>query len=243
MEKTKAAFSSCSSNHHHHHQHLLPVVDNQYKCKTCFKIYSKKDSLQKHAVLCEFSQLTQKEREIEAEECGDKPTYDQLVGIVQQLCIEHKEMKTKIQKLEHTVSLFKSSEIKLSKKNTLALLNSSADNNDNDTSQNLPSIPFKYWVEILLTDTDVITDDVLLLLETKSIQEVVIHIISKHYSMNVECHRINPLLVIQPPQQDSKKGGGVQVYLWENEWMAMTEEILRDLYKEIVEKLRVNIMK
>lgn len=64
-----------------------------YMCGYCKKMYSRKESLTKHLILCEFRHKTLAKTVVEQEEYGDMPTHDQLVRIVY-------EMHAKIQQLE-----------------------------------------------------------------------------------------------------------------------------------------------
>lgn len=67
----------------------------KYKCLICKKEYTRKASIDKHRILCDFKSKTKTELIVEEEEIGDKPTYDQLVKIVQELAL--KQAKTELQ--------------------------------------------------------------------------------------------------------------------------------------------------
>ena len=51
----------------------------KYKCINCKKEYTRKASIDKHMILCDFKSKSKAELIIEEEESSDKPTYDQLV--------------------------------------------------------------------------------------------------------------------------------------------------------------------
>ena len=57
-------------------------------CAACNKQYTRKSSLDKHKILCDFKIKTKRERQIDFEELGDIPNHLQLVKIVQQLSIK-----------------------------------------------------------------------------------------------------------------------------------------------------------
>jgi hypothetical protein len=72
-------------------------------CKSCGKVYTKKDSYDKHIILCQFLSLSQKEKEVVIQEMEDIPSYEDLVQIVQRLTIEHYQMKEQIKNLQKTL--------------------------------------------------------------------------------------------------------------------------------------------
>ena len=81
------------------------------KCKTCGKVYSRKDSYNKHIILCEFLSYSKKEKNNIIEELDDQPTYNELIKIVQQLTIQHFNMKEHIKQLQIKTQNLKSSNI------------------------------------------------------------------------------------------------------------------------------------
>jgi len=70
------------------------------KCKTCGKVYSRKDSYNKHIILCEFLSYSKKEKNNIIEELDDQPSYNELIKIVQELTIQHFNMKEHIKQLQ-----------------------------------------------------------------------------------------------------------------------------------------------
>lgn len=68
----------------------------KYCCNICHKEYSRKNSLEKHKILCEFKFKTNSEKQIDYEEAGDIPTHLQLVKIVQQLSIKISKMEEEL---------------------------------------------------------------------------------------------------------------------------------------------------
>jgi hypothetical protein len=50
-------------------------------CAVCNKQYTRKSSLDKHKILCDFKMKTKRERQIDMEESSDIPTYYELIKI------------------------------------------------------------------------------------------------------------------------------------------------------------------
>ena len=74
-----------------------------YSCALCKKGYTRKGSLDKHIVLCEFKSKSKLELQVAVEEASDKPTYDQLVQIVQELSIKYVKMEEKMTEMQHYI--------------------------------------------------------------------------------------------------------------------------------------------
>ena len=79
------------------------VVAGKYCCAVCKKQYTKKSSLEKHNILCDFKMKTKREIQIENEEFGDMPSYNQLVKIVQELTLKMIKMEEKMEKMEQFI--------------------------------------------------------------------------------------------------------------------------------------------
>ena len=74
-----------------------------YSCALCKKDYTRKSSLDKHIVLCEFKSKSKLDLQVAVEEAPDKPTYDQLVQIVQELSIKYVKMEEKMGEMQHYI--------------------------------------------------------------------------------------------------------------------------------------------
>jgi signal recognition particle subunit SEC65 len=74
-----------------------------YSCSLCKKEYTRKGSLDKHLVLCEFKSKSRLELQVAVEEASDKPTYDQLVKIVQELSIKYVKMEEKQNEMQQYI--------------------------------------------------------------------------------------------------------------------------------------------
>lgn len=75
-----------------------------YCCELCKKTYTKKSSLDKHKILCDYKTKSKLELKVADEELGDIPTYDQLVKIVQELAIKYAKMEDKVEQMQKWVS-------------------------------------------------------------------------------------------------------------------------------------------
>jgi hypothetical protein len=78
--------------------------NGKYKCLICKKEYTKKASIDKHRILCDFKSKSKAELIIEDEESSDKPTYDQLVKIVQELAIKQEKMAEKMEEMQQYIA-------------------------------------------------------------------------------------------------------------------------------------------
>jgi len=79
------------------------VVINKYCCVVCKKQYTRKSSLDKHIILCDYRMKTKRENQIESEEFGDIPTHYQLVKIVQELTFKLIKMEEKMEQMQKWV--------------------------------------------------------------------------------------------------------------------------------------------
>jgi hypothetical protein len=69
----------------------------RHYCILCNKEYTRKSSLEKHKILCEYKTKSKREHKIEEEELGDVPTHFQLVKIVQELTLKYVKMEEKLE--------------------------------------------------------------------------------------------------------------------------------------------------
>jgi len=110
------------------------VVTNKFCCAVCNKQYTRKSSLDKHRILCDFKMKTKRENQIETEELGDVPTHFQLVKIVQELTLKMIKMEEKMEQMQKWV------ERKKRKLNVVLWLNTNVN----------PTIGFLEWVHTAL---------------------------------------------------------------------------------------------
>lgn len=117
-------------------------------CKFCGKTYSRKDSYNKHKVLCEFSSFTKNEKKITLEELDDIPSYEQLIKIVQQLTIEHMDMKEQIKRLQNKLTSIQNNDV-CNKNKTNAILNPISPKEHIEWIKNniKPDLIFEEWLE------------------------------------------------------------------------------------------------
>lgn len=105
---------------------------SKYSCVVCNKHYTKKSSLDKHKILCDFKLKTQRELQIEEEELNDTPTHLQLVKIVQELTLKMIKMEEKMTEMQKWVDK------KKQKLNIIVWLNAGV----------VPTIGFLEWVKL-----------------------------------------------------------------------------------------------
>jgi hypothetical protein len=111
------------------------ILLNKFGCAVCNKQYTRKSSLEKHKILCDFKMKTKREHQIELEELGDLPTHHQLIKIVQELSLKMMKMEEKMENMQKWV------ERKKRKLNVIIWLNSNL----------TPTIGFLEWVNTALT--------------------------------------------------------------------------------------------
>jgi len=108
----------------------MNAATTKHICVICNKQYTKKNSLERHKILCEFKMKSQREKQIEEEELGDMPNQLQLIKIVQDLTLKMVKMEEKMEEMQKWI------ERKKRKINVIAWL---------DTNIN-PTMGFKEWV-------------------------------------------------------------------------------------------------
>jgi hypothetical protein len=110
---------------------------NKLCCVVCNKQYTRKSSLDKHKILCDFKAKTPRELQIETEELGDIPTHYQLVKIVQELSLKIVKMEESMEEMKKWVDK------KKQKINVITWLNTNIN----------PTIGFLEWVHTQLIVT------------------------------------------------------------------------------------------
>jgi hypothetical protein len=82
----------------------VSASSTKYKCLICKKEYSRKASIDKHRILCDFKSKSKIELIVEQEESSDKPTLDQLIKIVQEMAIKQAKMETKMEEMQQYIN-------------------------------------------------------------------------------------------------------------------------------------------
>jgi len=77
----------------------------KWHCNHCTKEYTKKTSLVRHQLLCEFLHKSTREKQIDLEETGTMPSYTELVFIVQELAYKHSQVEKKLTEMENLQSI------------------------------------------------------------------------------------------------------------------------------------------
>jgi hypothetical protein len=111
------------------------MLSHKYSCLVCNKQYTRKTSLEKHKILCDFKIKTSREREIETEELADLPTQYELVKIVQELSLKMTKMEEKMTEMQKWIDK------KKKKINVCTWLNSNVN----------PTMGYKEWVSTQFT--------------------------------------------------------------------------------------------
>ena len=107
---------------------------NAYSCQLCKKEYTRKSSLDKHKVLCEFKTKSKLDIQVDVEEATDKPTYDELVKIVQELSIKYVKMEEKVTEMQQYIDR------KKKKVDVITWLNAHVS----------PTVGFLEWINIVI---------------------------------------------------------------------------------------------
>ena len=110
------------------------IFTNKFCCTVCHKQYTRKSSLEKHKILCEFKMKTQREHQIEIEELSDIPSHYQLVKIVQELSFKLTKMEEIMEQMQKWV------ERKKRKLNVMLWLNNNI----------IPTIGFLEWANTFI---------------------------------------------------------------------------------------------
>ena len=71
-----------------------------YCCELCKKSYTKKSSLDKHKILCDYKTKSKLELKVDGEELGDTPNHNQLVKIVQELAFKYTKLEEKMEQMQ-----------------------------------------------------------------------------------------------------------------------------------------------
>ena len=75
-----------------------------YCCEICKKSYTRKSSLDKHKLLCDYKAKSKLDHKVEDEELGDTPTHEQLVKIVHELAFKYVKLEEKVEQMQAWVS-------------------------------------------------------------------------------------------------------------------------------------------
>lgn len=112
--------------------------DKKYCCEICKKEYTRKSSLEKHKILCDFKIKTIRERNVIVEEAGDIPNHYELVKIVQELMLKNIKLEEKVEQMQKWV------QTKKRKLNVISWLNTNVN----------AIIGFKEWVHTVVDVKD-----------------------------------------------------------------------------------------
>jgi hypothetical protein len=83
----------------------------KWACNHCTKEYTKKSSLDRHQLICEFLHKSTREKQVELEETSGLPSYTELVYIVQELARKNSQIEKKLAELENQTTQYKKCKI------------------------------------------------------------------------------------------------------------------------------------
>ena len=83
----------------------------KWSCNHCTKEYTKKSSLERHQLMCEFVHKSTREKQVELEETSSLPSYTELVYIVQELARKNSQIEKKLAELENQTTQYKKCKI------------------------------------------------------------------------------------------------------------------------------------
>ena len=83
----------------------------KWACNHCTKEYTKKSSLDRHQLICEFLHKSTREKQVELEETSGLPSYTELVYIVQELARKNSQVEKKLAELENQTTQYKKCKI------------------------------------------------------------------------------------------------------------------------------------
>ena len=113
---------------------------SKIQCSQCDKKYTRKSSLEKHKVLCDYLNKTNREKFINEQESQDIPSYTDLVNIVQELSIKYSKLLDKMERVEKWIDK------KKKKINIIEWLE----------KNKVPEKDFKQWInDLIIDDSDI----------------------------------------------------------------------------------------
>ena len=116
----------------------VPVKSVKKSCSICGKCYSNKSSLERHTILCEVLNRSNREKKIYEEEAGDMPSYKELVIIIQELTKKYSNLEKKVEEMQKYVQKTKA------KINILQWLS--------ETESIRPIIKFQDWFQNIIVN-------------------------------------------------------------------------------------------
>lgn len=111
------------------------IRKHSHSCSNCDKTYTRKYSLEKHKILCDFKVKSSLEKQIDYEELGDIPNHLQLVKIIQELTLKYIKMEEKME------DILKWVDKKKKKLNVVDWLNTNV----------CPTMGYKEWVNTYIS--------------------------------------------------------------------------------------------
>jgi hypothetical protein len=118
----------------------MELSNNKYVCKSCNKKFSTKDLYNKHIILCEFIFSTKKEKKTVCQELEVKPSYEELILIIQQLTIEHFNIKEQLKEIQNKLNTIQTNNIQNKTNNNENKINDNENETNDNKKNNITSI-------------------------------------------------------------------------------------------------------
>jgi len=183
-------------------------MSTKTKCPLCDKSYTRKSSLDKHILCCDFLNKSKKEKNIDEEEHANMPSYKELVTIVQEMALKMKKLDQKLELMEKWV------DVKKKKINVMQWLG----------LNKISSTIFSLWA----TNIEVTQKHLTYLLDNTIIDTVTI-IFQDNVKQSMQATQIIPIYSFDQKQN--------VFYIFENEWKEMAFTDMTFLLKKIQNKL------
>ena len=207
------------------------IISGSYSCALCKKPYTRKGSLEKHMVLCEYKSKSKLELQVAVEEAADKPTYDQLVQIVQELSIKYVKLEEKMTEMQQYIDR------KKKKVDVISWLNARV----------TPTTGFLEWVNMVVS---VEPSHFLYLLRPETtifdcLHEVFTYNLSKtDFICPLACFaQKNGIFYICEPEQELNANASV-AYAWkelqQSDFVLLLKQVQRKLLAELSEWRKTN---
>ena len=165
MNSSLASYSQTES------KKCIPTEGKTLTCKHCFKTYNKKSTYEKHSTICNFIYLTNKEKKEISDNLDNRPTYEQLISMVQYLLVENQKINDNIKSINLKLNSKNINETK--KINKIEFLNTNTN----------PNINFTLWKEMFF---DYIDENHVLLLDKINLTTLINKIIYDFYNLQIK---------------------------------------------------------
>lgn len=193
---------------------MSDMIKSKSNCPLCDKAYTRKGSLEKHIICCEFLNKSKKEKKIDEEEHANMPTYKELVTIVHEFAFKMKKLEQKMELMEKWV------DVKKKKINVMQWLNLNVN----------PETRFSKWA----TDIVVNKKHFKHLLDNTIVDNITL--IFQENTKQLDITTSNAQVQVQVPIYSFEQKQNV-FYIFEDEWKEIVFSDMTFLLKKIQTKL------